>query len=110
MHEGGCSVATEDGRFVFYDPRGRRIENAPPLLTDGEPGAALLAWLEEHGPGPGISLPIPARNAGDRADWSISIDGLAYATFGWDVIRGKAPVVPRMPGPDGRPPPGGGDV
>ncbi|WP_373046905.1 HNH endonuclease signature motif containing protein [Vulgatibacter sp.] len=110
VHEGGCSMATENGRFVFYDPRGRRIENAPPLLSDGDPGAALLAWLEEHGPGPGISLPIPARNAGDQADWSISIDALGYATYGWDVVRGKAPAVPRMPGPDGRPPQGGGDV
>lgn len=104
VHEGGGSMRAEGDRLLFFDPRGRPIENAPPLLHGGDPSAELLEWLREHGPGDGIALPLPIA-FGDPADWSSIIQGWAAATYGAAVLHGdRSGVVPRLPLPDGKPP------
>ncbi|WP_373047279.1 HNH endonuclease [Vulgatibacter sp.] len=106
VHEGGCSVRREDGRFRFYDPRGQLIEEAPPLLPNGDASEELMAWLLEHGGGEGIALPIPARHA-TRAEWSLWHCAVSRATYGPNVLLGDpGQVEPRMPDPDGHPPRG----
>ena len=105
VHEGGGSMRVENGALRFIDPRGRPIENAPPLVHGGNPSDELLIWLRDHGPGEGISLPLPLAY-GDPADWSSVIQGWAAATYGNAVLRGDTnEVAPRLPSPDGRAPP-----
>lgn len=98
MHEGGCTAAMEKGRLVFRDPRGKVIENAPPLAPDGMPGPELLAWLTEHRPNHEEMLPIPI---GGPADWSLFVCGMLFRTYGPPDGR---PIEPRLPLPDGTAP------
>ena len=104
VHEGGGSMRMVEGEMLFFDPRGRRIENAPPLTRGGNPSDELRAWLREHGPGEGIALPLPI-SCGDPADWSTVIEGWAVATYGCLPAVSHDAIPFRMPNPDGTAPP-----
>lgn len=105
VHEGGGSMEIEGRRFLFFDRKGRRIEDPPPLIGGTDPNGGLLEWLREHGPGAGISLPLPL-TYGEHMDYGIVLDAWAAATYGHAVTCGDlSGVVPRLPLPDGRAPP-----
>jgi len=99
LHEGGFTAAEEDGRIVFRDPRGKVIENAPPLAPDGLPTVELQRWLQEHGPAPGRSLPIPIDGP---VDWDGFLVGMIGVTYGDDPFAAGR----RLPDEEGFPPPG----